>query len=46
MSRDNFNTMDNKGFLWNLLLEAGAFNNIPQEIKCSKETFENKILNR
>jgi hypothetical protein len=44
MSRETFNTPQNKGLLWNLLLETGRFNNIPENnVKQVKDDFENKI---
>ena len=44
MSSEEFNSMKNKGLLWNLLLESGKFNNISEEnVHQVKNDFENKI---
>ena len=44
MSRETFNTQKNKGLLWNLLLETGTFNNIPEnKVNQVRDDFENKI---
>ncbi len=40
-----FNSIQNKGFLWNLMYENGIFNNLPPELlENIKNTFENIIL--
>lgn len=44
MSRETFNTQQNKGLLWNLLLESGTFNNIPEnKVNQVRDDFETKI---
>ena len=40
-----FNSIQNKGFLWNLMYENGIFNNLqPELLENIKQTFENIIL--
>ena len=44
MSKDKVNTNENKGLLWNVLLESGTFTNIPNaNVGDVRNAFENKI---
>ena len=44
MSKDKVNTNENKGLLWNVLLESGKFTNIPNtNVGDVRNAFENKI---